>query len=328
VDGCAVTPDGAYALSISRDGTAKLWDLAARRCTQTLSGFAAPLLSCSLSPDSQRAVLAREDGPLEVRNLQSQQLLHELRGHEARVFGCAVSPDGARVVSASEDGTLRVWSLETGQCLATLQGTSWFRCVAVANGLICAGDQEGNLWMVHDGTAMPGAQPPVTPPALPAPGMAPGAPQNTPPARPAPGVPVEALVSHAPAGPRDPDAKFRSGAQPRPSIEPEAERRPPVVPATSAPPAPEVCFPVVAIASLRNVLATLYGSTRLAAMIATDAGLNVTLIALQGSPQECWFEILRVAWHQGRIERVVRRAQQDYPEHDSLLAAARALDLV
>jgi len=154
VEGCAVTPDGAHALSISRDGTLRLWDLKAGRGAQALRSLGVAPLACALSPDGQTVVLGRENGQLEVRDLRGQRL-HILQGHTGRVFGCAVTPDGARVVSASEDRTLRVWCLKTGQCLAILHGTSWFRCVAATQGIICAGDQEGNLWMIADHTAPP-----------------------------------------------------------------------------------------------------------------------------------------------------------------------------
>ena len=158
VDCVAITPDGTQVLSISRDGTAKLWDLTARRCMQTLCSVASPLLAGALTPDGRRAVLARQDGTLEVHDLRSRQLARVIQAHEQRIFGCAVTPDSARVVTASEDGTLRVFSLETGEGLGTLRGTSWFRCVAASDALICAGDQEGNLWMIVDGTATPAAR--------------------------------------------------------------------------------------------------------------------------------------------------------------------------
>lgn len=157
VDAMAITPDGTQVLSISRDGTAKLWDVTSRRCTQTLRSVAVPILSGALTPDGRRAVLARQDGKLEVYDLRSRQIARVIQAHEQRVFGCTVTPDGARVITVSEDGTLRVFSLETGECLGTLRGASWFRCVATSDALICAGDQEGNLWMIVDGTATPAA---------------------------------------------------------------------------------------------------------------------------------------------------------------------------
>ncbi|WP_437965142.1 AAA family ATPase [Sorangium sp. So ce260] len=158
IAGIAVTPDGSRLLSISRDGTAKLWDLSAYRRAPTRVRLAGELLACSLTPDGGRAVLAFADGQIEVRELQGWKCVRRIQAHEQRIFGCTVSPDGARVISASEDGTVRAFSLETGRHLSTLVGTSWFRCVASAPALICAGDQEGNVWMIVDGFAAPGAR--------------------------------------------------------------------------------------------------------------------------------------------------------------------------
>jgi WD40 repeat protein len=159
IDSIALTPDGTRLLSISRDGTAKLWDLTPRRCAPTHVRLAGTLLAGALTPNGGHAVLAFSDGQIEVRDLQSWQFVRRIKAHAQRIFGCAVSPDGARVISASEDGTVQAFSLETGRPLGVLLGTSWFRCVASAPALICAGDQDGNLWMIVDGFAAPDARP-------------------------------------------------------------------------------------------------------------------------------------------------------------------------
>jgi WD40 repeat protein len=148
VDGLAITPDGTRALSVSRGGTAKLWNVSTRRCELTLQGFSGQPLSCALTPDGRRTVVTFADGRIEVRDLRGQRGSRILAGHDGRVFGCAVTPDGRRVVSVGEDCTLRVSCLDTGECLGVLHGTSWFRCVAVSSEVIAAGDQEGTLWMV------------------------------------------------------------------------------------------------------------------------------------------------------------------------------------
>jgi WD40 repeat protein len=257
VEGCAITPDGTYALSISREGTAKLWDLASRRCERTVRTFEAALLACALTPDGRCAVLGREDGRLEVRDLRGSGS-RVLGGHAARVFGCAVSPDGARVISASEDRTLKIWSVETGECLGTLHGTSWFRCVAAAKGLICAGDHDGNLWMVADGTATP------------------------------------------PAG----------GQQPPPA---------------PAPPPVDKTYP---LAPLRDALARLYDSKSIARIVARDAGLTMQWIDPSGSPQELWQAILDEASKQRLLRAIARRALQGYNEDPGLLAAMQELCLL
>jgi hypothetical protein len=106
-------------------------------------------------------VLGYASGTLEVRDLRTHERVATLRGHAGRVFGCAVSPDGLRVISASEDETIKVWSLQTGALQRTLYGTSRFRCVAATNELICAGDEDGNLWMLAaNEVASDGCEPP------------------------------------------------------------------------------------------------------------------------------------------------------------------------
>lgn len=146
VAGVALTPDGALLLSIGRDGAATLWDVTTGHSAWRLVDVPEGILAGALTPDC--AVLAFADGRIEVRDLRSQQLLRKIPAHARRVFGCAVSPDGARVISASEDGTVGVFSRETGRCLGIHVGTSWFRCVAATESIICAGDQEGNVWML------------------------------------------------------------------------------------------------------------------------------------------------------------------------------------
>lgn len=158
VIGMAITPDGKLGLSIARDGTATLWDLASGRSIRTIRSVGVPVLAGALTPDGKRAVLARKDGKLEVHDLHGRQSVRVIEAHTRQIFGCAVTSDNARVITASEDGTLGVFSLETGEPLGTLRGTSFFRCVAANHGRICAGDQEGNLWLIIDDCAEPTAR--------------------------------------------------------------------------------------------------------------------------------------------------------------------------
>ncbi|XXY52706.1 AAA family ATPase [Sorangium sp. So ce269] len=153
ISGIALTPDGKRLLSFSRDGVVKLWHLTDGSRAPSSIRLAGGILAGAITPDGGRVVLARADGQIEVRELPSFGYVRQIPCHTRRVFGCAVSPDGARVFTASEDETVRAFCLETGRPLGTLVGTSWFRCVAACSGLLCAGDEEGNLWMIVDGLA-------------------------------------------------------------------------------------------------------------------------------------------------------------------------------
>ncbi|HSN97584.1 MAG TPA: effector-associated domain EAD1-containing protein, partial [Candidatus Nanopelagicales bacterium] len=311
VTGCAISDDGLRVQSEARDGSVRLWriesagavsverheaeasgggelkgwDFASGRRGPAMQSLEAPVLAGAVSRDRRRAVLAREDGQIEVRDLRTQALLRVMGKHAGRVFGCAVSPDGARVASASEDGTLKVWRLEGGQCLGTLHGTSWFRCVAMGEGVICAGDQEGNLWMIADETAALGR--------------------------------AEREVRRLSPPRGTPSAKFgttdKGGAKVLTNPTGQRSGR------------TEARATLSRIAPLRSVLAFLYGSAASAEIIAVDVGLDITLLSLGGSPQECWFEILKQAVLSQRLDELLRRVLQDFPEHRALLAAARDL---
>ncbi|MDI1480392.1 AAA family ATPase [Polyangium sp. y55x31] len=171
---CAISPDGHSVRSFTKNERVRQWNLhhgaqwiestaivsmedlgrwssVSLRSRQALFERT-PRFGNALTPDGQHVVLARQDGKLELRHAHNRTLIRELLGHSQRVLDCTASVDGTRVISASEDATVRVFDLETGQCLGVLHGTSSFRCVAVANGHICAGDQEGNVWLIVDET--------------------------------------------------------------------------------------------------------------------------------------------------------------------------------
>jgi hypothetical protein len=86
---------------------------------------------------------------VKVWDMETGEPLATLAGHTGSVAGCAVTPDGRHVVSASYDHTLKVHDLVTGRCLATVHGVAPFRSIAAAPTFFCAGDDDGNLWIVE-----------------------------------------------------------------------------------------------------------------------------------------------------------------------------------
>ena len=52
------------------------------------------------------------------------------------------------MVSAANDQTLKLWNA-SGQCEATVCGVAEFRCVAMAEDVIVAGDDMGNIWILE-----------------------------------------------------------------------------------------------------------------------------------------------------------------------------------
>ena len=168
VKGVAVTADGKRAVSASRDGTLKVWDLDTGRELGTLEGQSGSVEGVAVTADGKRAVSASDHalkvwdlengralrtldpsparcvavtpdgkravstfGELKVWDLETGRALRTLAGHPSFVNGVAVMPDGKRAISASWDGTLKTWDLETGSTLCTRHGRSNFLSVAV-----------------------------------------------------------------------------------------------------------------------------------------------------------------------------------------------------
>jgi WD40 repeat protein len=123
VSGVALRPDGRRAVSASKDGTLKVWDLESGRELRTLEGHCGLVNGVALSPDGRRAVSASSDRTLKVWDLESGRELCTLEGHSRSVNGVAVSADVRRAISASWDRTVKVWDLESGRQCAPWQAT-------------------------------------------------------------------------------------------------------------------------------------------------------------------------------------------------------------
>ena len=116
----ALAGDGRLAASAGREGTVKLWDVAAGRCLATLYGHENPAYGVALSADS-RLVFSGSMEEIRVWDIASRRCLHVLRGHrDGAVWGLASTPDGRHLVSTGFDATIRIWDLATGACLRTI----------------------------------------------------------------------------------------------------------------------------------------------------------------------------------------------------------------
>ncbi|WP_437616223.1 TIR domain-containing protein [Sorangium sp. So ce834] len=125
-----------------------MWDLATGKLLSTMEGESGWVSSCAISPDGQRVVSTSLDRAIKVWDLATGKLLSTLGGHADGFRACAIRSDSRRIVCASLDRTLKIWDTTTGECLDTAHGISPFHCVAVSHQLLCAGDANGNLWLL------------------------------------------------------------------------------------------------------------------------------------------------------------------------------------
>jgi WD40 repeat protein len=121
VNSVAVSPDGRYAVSGSRDKTLRMWNLQTGQCVHTKSR-SDHISALVVTPDGRYVLTGEVSGNLSILDLETDKWVRDLKDHRLTVKSVAITPDGRHVVSGSDDATLRVWELETGQCVHTMEG--------------------------------------------------------------------------------------------------------------------------------------------------------------------------------------------------------------
>jgi WD40 repeat protein/tRNA A-37 threonylcarbamoyl transferase component Bud32/tetratricopeptide (TPR) repeat protein len=113
------SPDGRRLLTMSSDGTARVWDAKTGRplLTKPLQ-HAGQVGLGQFSPDGQRVVTAASDYTARVWDAKTGEPVTEPLRHEDYVHSAQFSPDGKRIVTASLDKTARLWDASTGVALA------------------------------------------------------------------------------------------------------------------------------------------------------------------------------------------------------------------
>ncbi len=149
VRGVAVSPDGTWAASGSRDKTVKIWDLETGACRATLQGHTREVNSVAITPDGKLILSASDDNSVRVWDADSRRKLAKLDGHTDLVWAVVALQDNSGALSGSGDGTLRLWDLGSGKCLATIEYGADTR----DDGCGCAVNREGTKVLSghHDG---------------------------------------------------------------------------------------------------------------------------------------------------------------------------------
>ena len=105
-----------------------------------------------MSPDGRRILVEQWGRGFVVLDAATRKIYFTVKAPWSNVpplhgLSCTFTPDGRWIVSAGMDRAIRVWDA-TGVCVAAIHGAFWFNAVAAADGVVCAGDDAGNLWIV------------------------------------------------------------------------------------------------------------------------------------------------------------------------------------
>jgi eukaryotic-like serine/threonine-protein kinase len=121
VGAVAVSPNGKYFASGSRDGFLRIYDARTNRLMEAWKGHSGEVTSLAFSPDSLALASSSSDTTVKVWRVLDGITIRTFTGHTGNVWSAAFSPDGRQIASGSEDETIRIWDLTSGGLSATIQ---------------------------------------------------------------------------------------------------------------------------------------------------------------------------------------------------------------
>lgn len=119
VNHAQLSPDGTTVLTVSVDGTGRLWNAATREFI-VLQGHSDEIGGGQFSPDGRLVATGSHDKTARIWDLEGNPLA-VMTGHTDIVNEPRFSPDGNVLMTVSPDKTVRLWDVATGAQLASLQ---------------------------------------------------------------------------------------------------------------------------------------------------------------------------------------------------------------
>jgi WD40 repeat protein len=167
---CAISWNGSFFVTASRDTNLKLWDAETGKDVTMLKGHNGEVQACAVAPNGRFVVSGGDDGRVILWVLGGMTLpagvelaegrpdlilsdMIDVGHHDGPVLGCGISPDARLVASCGEDQTIKLWDPQAGRQIGTLHGHEGpiFDCVVSASGknIVSASvDATVRLWNV------------------------------------------------------------------------------------------------------------------------------------------------------------------------------------
>ncbi|WP_433251836.1 WD40 repeat domain-containing serine/threonine protein kinase [Actinomadura nitritigenes] len=113
------SPDGRTLATGSTDGPLRLWDVATRHNTATLTGHTDIVGALAFSPDGRTLASGSADRTVRLWDVAARRNTATL-GDKSDASSVAFSPDGRILATGGTEETVRLWDVATGRTTATL----------------------------------------------------------------------------------------------------------------------------------------------------------------------------------------------------------------
>jgi WD40 repeat protein len=123
VNALAVMSDSRRLVTVSDDGTARVWDVSTGNVMMVIASHTGGrICAVAITPNGDQFVTGGYDGTARLWNRADGKLATIFRGHRSWIVTVAVSPDGHHLLTGSFDSTIRLWDLASGELQRTLTG--------------------------------------------------------------------------------------------------------------------------------------------------------------------------------------------------------------
>ncbi|KAK3811991.1 MAG: WD40-repeat-containing domain protein [Benniella sp.] len=127
-----VSPEGAFFVVGSEDGTIRIGETETGRITQELKGHLQYANTCRFFPSGQVVLSGGGDFLLKIWSALDGSCPVTMKGHVKPVSDTAIIDRGRNILSSSNDGTVKLWEVASGTTIRTLtQGDSRINAIAV-----------------------------------------------------------------------------------------------------------------------------------------------------------------------------------------------------
>ena len=131
--GVAISRDNKHIISVSRDTTIRIWDIAQEKQESIVQGHTGAVCCIAIANDSSYFVTGSSDQSVRVWDFEKKQERAIFEGHFKIVRSVAISKDNNWVISSSDDCSVRVWSLQSKKEKYLMMESCQIWSVAITN---------------------------------------------------------------------------------------------------------------------------------------------------------------------------------------------------